>query len=289
MRPETLKFSISLFALAILFFGLLMMRVSGTSSYKKLNILYILLGGLLIGATGFLQLLGLSARSLYFFILLQVLFLGFGILNVYLVFKVMPWAKRTNFWGPFLLTVATGLMGGVFLQLAFELAKMAHFNQLMLSALVWFVVPVLFTGAVEAYFRVPERVFKTWMYPLHQQVPEPTDNEMAYPLVISFEFKKKTDDDSYTIFRAKAPKDLEFGRLFYYFINDYNSRHPEGNIEFLSDKSLPYPWVFHFKRKWYSSARYLDPEDTVYHNHIKENSVIVCHRIITEDQKIQSS
>jgi hypothetical protein len=124
---------------------------------------------------------------------------------------------------------------------------------------------------------IPERVFKTWTYPTSQSIPDPTDAELASPMVVSFEFQKKVNDADYTIFRAKAPKDIQFGKLFYFFINDYNSRHPEGIIQ-VSSKTDPYPWVFHFKPKLFVKTRYLDPDETVFHNQIKENSIIVCQR-----------
>jgi hypothetical protein len=124
-------------------------------------------------------------------------------------------------------------------------------------------------------------VFKTWSYP-DKPLPDPTDSELAAPMVISFEFKKKTDDQAFTSFRAKAPKDIQFGKLFYFFINDYNGRHPEGTIETGSRPNLPYRWVFHFKPRFLSGKKYLDPDETVYHNKIKENSIIVCQRIIEE-------
>ena len=148
----------------------------------------------------------------------------------------------------------------------------------MVTSIVWFLVPFFFIKALAWYSMIPERQFKTWIYPVDNPIPDPTDSELAMPMVISFEFQKKVNDTDYTIFRAKAPKDIQFGKLFYFFINDYNSRHPEGVIE-VSSKTNPYPWVFHFKPKWLMKTRYLDPDETVFHNQIKENSVIVCNRI----------
>jgi hypothetical protein len=97
-------------------------------------------------------------------------------------------------------------------------------------------------------------------------------------LVIGFEIAKKITDVKRTFFRAKAPENIYFGDLYYFFINDYNELQSETPIEFCTDKE-PCEWVFRLKRKWYQGERVLDPGRTVKDNGIKENSVIICERI----------
>jgi uncharacterized membrane protein YdcZ (DUF606 family) len=280
MKPEVLPVIIGLLAASILVFSLLISKAPGAREKKKATLAYILVAGLCIGVCGLLQ-YPLRDQALVFFIILQILMLLLGILHVVLGKKLLHWPQKESFTGEFLLTLVTAFLGGTVLLLSFALIKMENFNLLMLSALVWFFIPFLFSKAVAFYALVPDRVFKTWSYP-DKPLPDPTDSELAAPMVISFEFKKKTDDQAFTSFRAKAPKDIQFGRLFYFFINDYNGRHPEGTIEAVSRPNLPYQWVFHFKPRFLTGKRYLDPDESVYHNKIKENSIIVCHRIIEE-------
>lgn len=280
MKPEVLPVIIGLLAASILVFSFLISMAQGAKDHKKTTLVYILVAGLCIGICGLIQYL-VKDQALVFFIILQVMMLILGILHVVLIGKLLQWPKAESFTGEFLLTLNTAFIGGVLLLLSFSLVKMENFNLLMLSALVWFLIPLFFTRAVAFYGLIPARVFKTWAYP-DKPLPDPTDNELASPAVISFEFQKKTDDKVYTSFRAKAPRDIQFGKLFYFFINDYNGRHPEGTIEVVSKPGTPYQWVFHFKPGFLSGKRYLDPDLTVYHNKIKENSIIVCHRIIEE-------
>jgi len=281
MKPEVLQVIIGLLVASVLIFSALLAREESVRKKKMANLLYILVAGLCIGIMGLTQYFGLKEKSFYFFILLQLLMIGLGILHNAIIHKAIHWPSKTNFISEFLLTVNTAAIGGIFLLLSFTLIGETTFCTLMLSALIWFIVPFLFTRAVAFYSQIPERVFKTWSYPIDNPIPDPTDSELASPMVISFEFQKKVNQEDFTIFRAKAPKDIRFGNLFYFFINDYNSRHPEGTIE-VATKSGAYPWVFHFKPKWMTKTRYLDPDDTVYHNQIKENSVIVCNRIIEQ-------
>ena len=72
---------------------------------------------------------------------------------------------------------------------------------------------------------------------------------------------------------------MTFGKLFYYFINDYNDRNPDEKIEYLDEKNKPVDWIFYFKPKWFSSIHYIDPEETNSFNFVKENSVILCKRV----------
>ena len=279
MKPEVLKVMIGLLAVSILVFSLLLAKAADVKKNKSANLLYVLVAGLCIGMMGLTQYLGLTEKPFYFFIVLQALMLILGIVHHPAMEKFLLWPSRNSFTAEFLFTVLTALIGGVFLLLGFTLVGMKNFNTLMLSSIIWFFVPFFYLKAVAWYSKIPEKVYKTWAYPVNKQIPDPTDAEMASPMVISFEFQKKVNELDFTIFRAKAPKDIQFGKLFYFFINDYNGRHPEGIIEALS-KNDPYPWVFHFKSKWYEKNRFLDPDETVYHNQIMENSVIVCQRII---------
>lgn len=279
MKPEVLKVLVGLLTVSILIFSLLLTKAADVRKNKSANLLYILVAGLCIGMMGLSQYLGLTEKPFYFLIVLQALMLILGIVHQPAMEKFLLWPSRTSFTAEFLFTLLTALIGGVFLLLVFTLIGMKNFNTLMLSSIIWFLVPFFYLKAVAWYSKIPEKVYKTWAYPVGKQVPDPTDAEMASPMVISFEFQKKVNEVDFTIFRAKAPKDIQFGKLFYFFINDYNSRHPEGIIEALS-KNVPYPWVFHFKTKWFEKKRVLDPDETVYHNQIKENSVIVCQRII---------
>ncbi|MCX6223464.1 MAG: TssN family type VI secretion system protein [Bacteroidia bacterium] len=278
MKPEVLKVIMVLLVVSVLIFSSLLAKVEGVKKNKIANLLYILIAGLCIGIMGLTQYLGLTGKPFIFFIVLQVLMLGLGMIHNLTIQKYLQWPSKTSFTGEFLLTLNTASNGGIFLLLAFTVIGMRNFSTLMLSSIVWFLIPFLFIKAMAWYSMIPEKVFKTWTYPVDKPIPDPTDAELASPMVVSFEFQKKVNQEDYTIFRAKAPKDIQFGNLFYFFINDYNSRHPEGTIE-VSTKSSPYPWVFHFKPKWFEKTRYLDPDETVFHNQIKENSIIVCNRI----------
>ena len=92
---------------------------------------------------------------------------------------------------------------------------------------------------VDELLKVPPKKYKLWYYPVDQNIEDPSDEELENPIIISFIFKKNEKSNELTTFRAKAPVGMKVGRLFYFFINDYNDRHPEGAISYLMKTMNP--------------------------------------------------
>ena len=245
------------------------------------SLLYIFIAGIIIGVGGLLankHLLSLTHQTIFY--LLSGWTLIFGVTHVFLLTKILRWGEENNFWAKFFFTIVTGLIGGIFLLLAFQISNYSVFIGIHLTALLLFVLPYIFFAIVVFYVKIPVKVLRKWYYPVDRHIEEPRDREMESPLVVGFEFKKKSSDENITTFRAKAPKEMAFGKLFYYFINDYNDRNPDEKIEYLNEKDKPVSWIFYFKPKLFGSIRYIDPEETNSFNLVKENSVILCKRVI---------
>jgi len=140
-----------------------------------------------------------------------------------------------------------------------------------------FFVPVSLFYTFQAAYNIPDPVFASWIYPVHQiDMPDERPNEKL--VVIAFEIAKKESSELKTNFRAKGPENMRLGDLYYHFINDYNELHSETTIDFADKHHESYEWWFRLKPKWYQSNKILDPELTVKENKIKENSVIICER-----------
>ena len=245
------------------------------------SLLYIFVAGIIIGLGGFFANKHLlSLTHLMIFYLLSGWMLIFGITHVFLLSNILRWSEERNFWAELFFTIVSGLVGGIFLLLVFQISGYSTFVGIHLTSLLLFVLPSIFYGIVVFYIKIPVKVLRKWYYPVDRHIEEPRDREMESPLVVGFEFKKKSSDKNMTTFRAKAPKEMTFGKLFYYFINDYNDRNPDEKIEYLDEKDKPVTWIFYFKPKLFGSIRYIDPEETNSFNLVKENSVILCKRVI---------
>ncbi|MCX6252198.1 MAG: TssN family type VI secretion system protein [Bacteroidetes bacterium] len=268
-----------LLIVGVALYAIMMSKVRDATKHNKATIIYALLTALCIGISGLTGFFGLTEHPGSFLLVLQLMVLIVGILHSIFLFTLVPWTSKNKFVWEFFYTLIIACISAVLLLLVFTFAlKFKPLQYIMLSALTWFFVPFLFVQSYNRYLSIPARIFKKWSYPTGKDIPDPLDSELVSLVVISFEFHKKMNDPDITSFRAKAPLHMVFGRLFYYFINDYNDRHREGPIEFLMGESEPCGWVFYHKPTWYRRRKYIDADITITLNRIRENSIIVCRR-----------
>lgn len=280
------------FKLSIIFFivGSLIMMLVGKlrkifTKNKKKAIFYTIFLLISFALTGLLSSSKvLNDTPLSSFFGFQILFLALGFLNIYVLrnyFEDLSKEKAT-FFPEFLFSIAIlciALIG--FFIVVSQLRD--PFKFIYLSAAIAFITPLLVYKLYEYATLIPVPIYKKWLYPLGENIKDPTAKELENPLVISFEFKKQEFITDLTNFRVKAPESMEFGKLFYFFINDYNERHPESQINFLTEnENEPHGWIFYFKPNWWSSLKHINFSKTVSGNNIREDNVIICQRVESE-------
>jgi hypothetical protein len=260
--------------------GLLARKIRNSfKPFSKRAILYLVIAVLLFALTSLI--IGANLFSSYtgYFIFFQVLFLLYGIAHVYLMERKLPWGADRAFWPDFIYTFLIMAAGAVCFMLACRLMSREGLELALMTSVISFMVPLFVLYTFRQAMALPPKVLKQWYYPVHQPVEDPDESKLKNLLLISFEFQKKGDDAWYTNFRAKAPTDMELGTLFYYFINDYNERHPEGRIHYINGHGTPHGWMFYKKPRWYNLfTQYIDADRTIFINNIRENDVIVCAR-----------
>ncbi len=247
---------------------------------KKKTIIYALILLLVFGLVGFLSSSKvLNDTPLNSFIGIQVLFLIMGGVHVWAMRKFFGDLSedKTKMFNELFFTIGLLFLGIIAFYRVITHFKPA-FTLIFLAATLVFLVPLLFYKLYEFALLIPVKIYEQWMYPLGENIKDPTPNELKDPLVISFEFKKTDKSKELTNFRVKAPANLEFGRLFYFFLTDYNERHPEGTIDFLDKEEKPNKWIFYKKPSFFRSAMYINPEKTTNNNSLKENDIIICER-----------
>ena len=159
-----------------------------------------------------------------------------------------------------------------------------YFNEMnyltyFFSTLLFFSIPTLCYLFFQTAVSIPAKLHKRWFYPLNSVYPAPQASEMRNVIILNFVFQKKANDKQIINFKVKAPKAFDFGRLFYYFINDYNDKNPNSKINFLDEKEQPFGWYFHTKPKWFGSSEYIDPDIAIDTNNVKDGATIICQRI----------
>ncbi len=230
----------------------------------------------------------LNDTPLNSFIGFEVLFFALGVLHLYILRKYFPTLSedKSEFFPEFLFTLAYACLGLIAFILIVNRFR-SPFSYIFMSSTILFVLPTVFYKMYEFALLIAVPIYDSWLFPLTKNIKDPTKEELINPRVISFEFKKTQDDTEITNFRVKAPKGMEFGKLFYFFIIDYNDRHPEGPIEVSEQKTQrPSEWVFYFKPNWYSSIQHINFNQTVAANHIKEDTVIICRRVENSTEEI---
>ncbi|MGB0950094.1 MAG: TssN family type VI secretion system protein [Marinirhabdus sp.] len=221
----------------------------------------------------------LNNIPLYNLYAFQFIFLLLGILHIYVCreyFGVLS-EKAGSFWSEFIFTIAVCCIALIGFVVVCNLFK-PEYSYVFLGAALWFIVPMLVVKTYEFSMSIPLPVYKKWYYPVGKNIKDPKNEELINPHVISFEFHKDEKTSELSNFRLKAPEKMAFGKLFFFFINDYNDRHPESKIIYLNDQNEPNGWIFYKKPRWYSVMKYIDYVRTVESNGIREDSVIICQR-----------
>ena len=261
--------------------GWLISRAKGSfKAFSKRTILYTLSYVLFLALTGFCIALPLFSQYLYYFIFFQALYLAAGILHLFTARRWLKWMGPGAFWPGLLHLLVMMLLGAVGMIMTYRIVNRDGAEIAMSTSLLFFILPYFVYQTYQLSIAMPPKIYKQWYYPVHSQEPELNEAKLRNMLVISFEFQKQMNDRYFTNFRAKAPVDMEFGDLFYYFINDYNDRHENGSIRYSDTHGGVHGWIFYRKPKWYHlSTKYIDTDKTVFINNIRENDVIICNRV----------
>ena len=260
-------------------------QVRGTfKPYQKKTVIYMICGLLLFALLAFAA-HPLLIKNVYISLLFfQASFLLLGILHLSSMRSYLAWAGEEKAFVPELIfTLAIALFGtvGFVISYAYFSGK-ETLKYVMGGSTLFFIIPFFFVRTFRKATAIPARILKEWFYPVKDEPEDPDESKLKNLLVISFEFQKRLQENSLTNFRAKAPSDMEFGQLFYYFINDYNERHPDSKVEYTNGSGKPHGWIFYKKPHWYSIAtEYIDVDKTIFNNNIKENDVIVCSRSLS--------
>lgn len=263
--------------------GLMAQKIrSSFKPFSKKAIWYLLIAVAVFALTGLFIAIGFFSNYNRYFIFFQVLFLLYGGLHVYLMQKKMDWSRdRQSFWPDLIYTIIIMLGGAICFVLTYRWVNREGLELSMMFSTLFFIIPLFVWHTFQTALAIPPKVLNQWYYPVHEPMEDPEESKLKNMLLISFEFQKNGQDAFFTNFRAKAPVDMELGELFYYFINDYNERHPQGQILFSNGTGKPHGWMFYKKPKWYTIlTTYMDADKTIFLNRIRENDVIVCSRII---------
>jgi hypothetical protein len=264
------------FAIAIVLLIIFLANLNDSQKYRKKVILYFLAGGLLIGLASLIGFCKFEELPVWIFAGSYLWLIAAGILNVMLLEKAFPVENATT--DKILLTMALFFLGNGLILLSFSMVIKSPFPWIYFFAGLCFLIPLFIAIAFDRFTDIPGKVFKEWSFPPPGSLSDPSDSEMAGPIIVNFVIRKGESEER-TVFKAKAPKGLKLGRLFYYFVIDYNSRYPDHPIIIGEGENNLFKWSFSTTPSLLMGKMHLDPELTVAENRIKENSSVTCERL----------
>jgi hypothetical protein len=277
ITPLPLLFGLC-FAIAIVLLTIYLSNLKDGEKHRKRILIYFFTCGILIGATFLIGFVSFDTVTLWIFIASNIWLFVLGILHVWLFEKTIPVENAVN--GKILLTVSLLFFGYGLILLLYKLAIKSPFPGIYFAPGLCFLIPLFIAIAFDFFTDIPGKVFKEWSFPPPGTLSDPSDSEMAGPVIVNFVIRKGVTEER-TVFKAKAPRGLTLGRLFYYFVIDYNSRYPDHPIIISEFENSYFKWSFFTTRSILTGRTYLDAELTVAENRIKENSSVICERLIT--------
>ncbi len=275
IRQVPLLFGIC-FALAFGFFGIYLVTVKGAGKKKMILLLYMILSGIPVGLLSILGFFKFTELPLWMFLSAYIWLMMIGILHALFFEKIIKLENKNA--GKILFAFAVCFFGYGLALMAFEFYFASAFPWLYFLPAFFFIAPVFVIAAFDKYINIPSKVYRVWDFPAPGTLSDPSDNEMADPIIVNFEIGKQPEE-ARTVFKAKAPKAMDLGRLFYFFIIDYNSRHPNSPILVEDSNNKPFKWSFRLKPKILIGGVHLDPEISISDNRIRENASVICERI----------
>jgi len=285
MSGTSLALKIGSLVIGVGIFLTLLKKVKGLKKYGIASLLYVTVVSLILSLPTLLM-FSENSNEVKLLVINQAFIIALGTLHVIISKKMLPWYSEQPFKMQIIFIICILLFAYLFSNISFTFFVTSKVELVWALSLLWFLVPILLNLAIVKLLDVPQKEFKKWQYPIGASIEDPTDEEMENPVVISFVFTKNKQNSDTTVFRAKAPVGMTLGRLFYFFINDYNSSHPERMISYINEESKETDlWMFFkSKSKILNLKEPLDPEDSIYGNNIKENDILICNRFIVNSK-----
>jgi hypothetical protein len=208
----------------------------------------------------------------------QAVFFILGMIHCYIYRSYFDKFDKNSPWIEMLFSLVTFMYILIPIIIVYTIVKGNLYAYDMAFSSIMFMVPTLIYLTFDASISIPPKIYKTWMFPKEDAYPDPPDNEYRDMVVVTFVFHKDPDSDVRTEFRAKAPIRMDFGRLFFHFVNDYNIRNPDSKINLIDKSGERQHWVFYLKSRYFGILKFIKPKNPLYANAIGENSIIICQR-----------
>jgi hypothetical protein len=279
MSKESLFISLILFIVGTIILSLHKGTKEIFSLNRKIVLIYILCSIIIFALIGLLTMEKIFSGLLVMnYIIIQGVVLGLAILHLYLIGNMLKWEEDNKYSTQLIFTLVTVIYSSIgYILVARNLGTPTFAYYFWIFALTYFIA-YFYRFLWQKTVAFPTAVYQKWYYPMTRQVVIPDADSLRNPRIVSLFLDKNLNSAKPTIFKAKAPEFMSFGKFFFLFINDYNLRTPESQIEYKDANNQAYGWFFYVKPNFIGMTRSINPELTIQANRIKEHSTIMCIR-----------
>lgn len=280
MNISVVQISIVLLVIGTILLAVIKRVKKVVKANGKKGLFYLLITILLFAVTGIFSMESLFSGNLMAnFITIQLVFFFLGILHLLAMEAFLSWEEENKKSSQLIFSIIAAIIGSIGFINAAAYFGVPGFHVYFLSGLTAFFLPLIFRYLWFSIADFPVPVYQRWYYPVVKHVSPPDPDELRNLRIVALEFSKSPNAPK-TIFTAKAPINMNFGKFFYHFINDYNQRTPEAPIYFKDEINQPYGWQFYVKPNLLGITRNINPELTISSNGLREHKTIVCQRIL---------
>jgi putative flippase GtrA len=145
------------------------------------------------------------------------------------------------------------------------------------TALLPFALPSILRRSYDIFIHIQPLVYKIWNYGSCAGYATPEDIDHSKLKVVLFEVFKNEGDAEPILLNIKVPEELMFGDWVKLLFEDYNIKNPHAPIDVFDKEESG--WIFYVKPWFLAPRRYLDYEQTVAQNRIRERHLIVAKRV----------
>jgi Ca2+/Na+ antiporter len=217
------------------------------------------------------------------FIALQIFFIITGSIHVYLYRRTFNSLRTDKIHIEILFALLTAFLMSIALLLLIAFNNDFSYLYDFFVALIAFVFHTLIYVLYNTSVSIPIALYNKWYYPVTKIYENAGVNEFKNTIVLDLYFYKGADNKDLTRFKVKAPKAMNFGRLFFFFVTEYNEKNLGEQISLFESDQTPNGWYFFTKPNWYGKTKRIDTDLSVENNNLQDKMSIICQRIETNN------
>lgn len=249
---------------------------------------------------------GANWRYSQIYLLYQLVFLGMGMLNAWLLYPKLFWAyrepnraDRDSFWTEGLFTFTTGMFSVIALILTFTLISGKSISEenrpdiVFLGLIIVFLLPYLVLKGYDFLNQIPSRNFDVkWTYPTHSPL-EPNRWIWEHRTWVNFEVAESLENEGKwrikpARFSVETPREQNLEDVYRLALREHHDRGPAIPIQDLGyerSRQGDFWWLFKIKfiiwrpNTWFRKIRYIDPYVSVVENDIRQGDVVKAQRM----------